>query len=346
MRSTYLFALLLLLFFVTSTTANGQAPPEYVMKVTVGNPEAQWHFGWTPFVIFKHEVENRSKGRIQVDLFAEKFGNSSLEMIDMIRNNIVQGRDFADGHFATIYPPIQVLSIPYLFAEREIAWKVLDGPFGDKLIADMAKKTGLRPLFWLENGGFRHFSNNKRAVHSPEDMKGLRFRTMESPLHLQIVKNLGAQGIPIGWSHVYDAIAEGIVDGQENSLGTFMIPHLEKIQKYIVLDGHIYATYTFLINEQWYQSLPPDLQLILRQTRPIVSAANRGLSVVSEYNAFEYLRSQGIDIYKPTTQEYMQFRQQTRQSATSWLNENIGSHWVKEVLEATEEAEKELGFQE
>ncbi|WP_394698585.1 hypothetical protein [uncultured Desulfobacter sp.] len=61
---------------------------------------------------------------------------------------------------------------------REVVWEVLDGPFGQRLINDLAPKTGLRPLYWIENGGFRHYSNNKRAIYSPADMKGLRIRTM------------------------------------------------------------------------------------------------------------------------------------------------------------------------
>ena len=176
-------------------------------------------------------------------------------------------------------------------------------------------------------------------------MQGLTFRTMESPLHVNIVNNLGAKGIPIGWPNVYDAIANNIVDGQENSLGTFMIPHLENIQKYIVLDGHIYATYTLLINEEWYQSLPQDLQFIINQTRALVSAANRGLSVINEDKAFEYLENHGVEIYKPSAKEYAQFRQLTRQSAIDWLNKHIGRQWVEEVLDATSAAEKELGYQ-
>lgn len=344
MRKVPFVPILTLFILLLTSLAHSQSSPEYVMKITIGNPGEDGHFGWTPFVVFKNEIENRSKGRIHVDLFAEKFGNSSLEMIDLIRDNIVQARDFADGHFATIYPPIQVLSIPYLFAEREIAWKVLDGPFGAKLIADMAVKTGLRPLCWLENGGFRHFSNNKRAIRTPADMDGLRFRTMESPLHLQIVNSLGARGIPIGWPHVYDAIAADIVDGQENSLGTFMIPHLEQVQNHIVLDGHIYATYTLLISEKWYQSLPEDLQLIINQASIVVTAVNRGLSVVAERKAFDYLQEKGVEIYKPSLQEHAQFRQLTRQSATTWLNEHVGRQWVEEVLKATTAAEKELGY--
>ncbi len=331
-------------FIVFFGMVNLGTAAEYVMKIAVGNPPIPCHFGWTTFEVFKDQLEALSHGRVQVELYPQILGESSLEMIDSVRDGIVQGRDFAGGHIATVYPPIQVLSIPYLFIEREVAWKVLDGPFGRKLMDDMAQKTGLRPLFWIENGGFRHFSNNKRAIHAPADMKDLTFRTMESPLHVKIVMDLGAKGVPISWAHVYEAIKVGIVDGQENSISTFLIPHLEKIQKYIVLDGHFYATYTILINEKWYQSLPEDIKNSIDQAKRIAATTNRGLSVANEVANLDYLRKKGIQVYQPTRAEKEQFRRQTRQSAIQWLKENIGATWVEEALQAASAPEKELGY--
>lgn len=342
-KTTLIFFFLAFTFFYFSAFC--QEPPPYLMKVGIGNPGNDYNFGWTPFEVFKTEVETLSKGRLKVELYSQMMGKSSMEMIVMVRDGIVHARDFADGHLATIYPPIQVLSIPYLFAEREIAWKVLDGPFGQKLINDMAEKTGLRPLYWIENGGFRHYSNNKKAVHSPSDMKGLKIRTMEIPLHVKIVSDLGGRAVPLDWGSVYEAIESGIVDGQENSIGTFMIPHFENIQKYIILDGHVYGTYTLLMNEAWYQSLPDDLKIIMDRAKRVSATVNRGLAVINEMKGIEYLKTKGVEVYKPTEEEKRRFRQLTRKSAVKWLKAKVGVDWVQGVLDATSKAEKELGYQ-
>lgn len=317
----------------------------YEMKIAIGNPAKENHFGWTPFVVFKNEVEHRSKGRLNVKLYSQTLGASSMDKIETILDGLVDARDSADGHLATIYPPIQVLSIPYLFSNREIAWEVLDGPFGQRLIEDMAQKTGLRPLYWIENGGFRHYSNNKRAIHSPADMKGLRIRTMESPMHMKIVFDLGGRAVPIPWGDVYQAIESGIVDGQENSIGTFMIPHLENIQSHIILDGHVYGTYTLLMNEHWYQSLPADLKAIINQAKKVSAEVNRKLSVTNETQGINCLKNRGIKIHKPSKAQLQMFRQMTQASAIDWLNANIGNAWVQVVLDAVLEAEKKLGYQ-
>jgi len=257
---------------------------------------------------------------------------------------IVQARDFTDGYFASVYPPIQVLSIPYLFAEREIAWKVLDGPFGQSLIEDMARQTGLRPLYWSENGGFRHYSNSKRTIRSPEDMKGLKIRTMESPLHMKIVTDLGGRAVPIAWAHAYEALESGIVDGQENSMATFLLPKFEQVQRHIVLDGHVYSTFTLLMNEQWYQKLPADLKQVIEVAKRVSLVVNRGLSATNEVMGMEYLRSQGVEVYKPTQEEKELFKNRTQKSAIEWLKKKIDSKWVEGILKATSQAEKELGY--
>lgn len=340
---------LIRLFLIVLATAvfhqaYGQEAPGYVMRIAIGNPEQKDNYGWSTFEVLKNEVDSSAGGRLSIELYSQVMGKSSLEMIELVRDSVVQARDFADGHLATIYPPIQVFSIPYLFAAREIAWRVLDGPFGQRLIEDMAQKTGLRPLYWIENGGFRHFSNNKRAIHSPADMQGLKIRTMESPLQLKIVSDLGGRGVPIDWGNVYEAIAAGIVDGQENSINTFLIPHLENIQNHIVLDGHVYAVYTLLINDSWYQGLPDDVKEILNRAKRVSAMVNRGLCMVNEMDAIKYLQSKNISIYMPTPEEKEQFRQLTQASAVAWLRANVGSEWVDGILEATKKAEKELGY--
>ena len=334
-----------LIVVLSCTGALGQSQATLVMKIAIGNPQKDNNFGWTPFEVLKNEVETRSRGRFNVKIHSQMLGKSSMEMIAMVKDGLVHARDFAGGHLGTVYPPLQVLSIPYLFACREIAWEVLDGPFGQLLIEDMAKKTGLRPLYWIENGGFRHYSNNKRPIHSPADMKGLKIRTMGTHLHMKIVSHLGGRPVPISWAKLYEAIESGIVDGQENSIGTFMIPHLENIQNHIVLDAHVYGVYTLLMNDTWYQSLPEDLKIILNQAKRISAAVNRGLSVSNEMTGTRFLKARGVDIYQPSEDEMNKFRSMTRKSAMDWLNANIGPQWVTGALEATAAAEKKLGYE-
>ena len=317
---------------------------EHTMRFGIANPVQEFSHSWTPHVALKEEVEARSDGRIAVELFPNGQLGGIESMVNQVRQGIIQATDPAEGHFATTYPPIQVFSIPYLFLTRDVAWTVLDGPFGQKLADDMAATTGLRPLFWSENGGFRHYSNNVREIRSPADMAGLKIRTMNIPLHMEIVENLGASPTPIAWAELYTSLQTGVVDGQENSIATFLIPKLEEVQSHIVLDGHVYSVNTVVVNEAWFQGLPEDLQQAVEHAGRISLAVNRGLTVANELKGLETLREAGVSVYAPTIEEKRQFREATQDAAIEWLRGEIDPTWVDEMLAAVEAAEKELGY--
>nr|WP_320009417.1 DctP family TRAP transporter solute-binding subunit [uncultured Desulfobulbus sp.] len=341
---TILYSLHLTIVLAPTSNAYSKDQATYVMRLATGYTQSNNHFMWTAFEVLKQEVESRSQGKFKVHIYSQTMGKASADIIEEVKDGLVDAWAFSSGHCATVYPPLQVLYIPYLFAQRDIAWEVLDGPFGQKLIEDMAQKTGLRPLYWIENGGFRHYSNNKRPIHSPIDMKGLKIRTMETPLHMKIVSDLGGRPVPIPWGQLYDAINAEIVDGQENSIATFMVPHLEEVQNFITLDAHVYGVYTILMNNDWYQSLPDEMKNILNQAKKVSATVNRGLSLSNNIAGIHYLQSKGVDVYTPSTAEKAEFRKRTQQSALQWLKKHVGSSWVEGALHATQEAEKKLGY--
>ena len=317
---------------------------DYTMKLGLTAPPKDYQHAWTPWVVLKQELEGRTGGKLAVEIFpgGQLGGLSSL--VQQVRQGVIEATMASDGSFATTYPPVQVLSLPYLFVNREVAWKVLDGPFGQAMIKDMAAKTGMRPLAWMENGGFRHYSNSKREVRTPADMKGLKIRTMEIPLHMEIVKNLGASPTPIAWKELYTALQTGVADGQENAVPTFLRPKLEEVQKFMVLDGHVYSSFALLVNENWFQALPDDIKTTFEQVTPLVNATVRGLCVANEVMGLEYLAKKGVKVYAPSAAEKKLFRDATQKPAVEWLKKEIGPEWVDKALNAVASAEKELGY--
>ena len=339
---------LAILFVLIITCAVPSFAADYIMKVGTEDPAGNWkHHGGAMVETFIREVETNSNGRIKVEYYPNRQLGNGESMLTQTRRGILQVSLQNDGVVGSIYQPLQVLSIPYLFADRTVAWTVLDGPVGKELANDMAKKTGLRVFKWAESGGFRHFSNNQKEIHSPADMEGLKIRTMNVPLHMQIVKDLGASPTPISWSELYTSLQTGVVDGQENSVSTFLIPKLEEVQKYMVLDGHVYATLVLVFNERWFNSLPGDLQAVVRNAVDVATVVDRGVSVVGEFLALEKLKECGVQVYKPTIAEKNAFREATQGSAIEYLrdNSNIGPKWVDEVLKAVSKVEKKLGYQ-
>jgi C4-dicarboxylate-binding protein DctP len=211
---------------------------------------------------------------------------------------------------------------------------------------DMVEKTGLRMLAFRESGGFRHFSNSKRPLRSASDIKGLKLRTMQSPLFMQIVKDLGGSPTPIPFTELYSALQLKVVDGQENPISIFRWPKLEEVQKYIILDGHVYSLIINLVNEKWFQNLPKDLQATIYQADAMSANIHSSLSYLQEGKDIQELRDMGIEVFDPSIEVKNEFREKTQASAIEWLRKqkNIDPKWVDMVLEEVKKVEKELGY--
>jgi C4-dicarboxylate-binding protein DctP len=331
------------MLMLSSTIGVANAVPEYVVNLSVGNPPNPGKLNWEGFPAFKEEVERLSEGRMEVKLYPGGQLGDFASVAKQIREGIIEAGEVPDGFVASMFPEIQVFSIPYLFVDYDVAYRVLDGPVAMELMDLMAEKTGLR-VFRIAENGFRHFSNSKQEIRTPEDMKGLKIRTMSIPAHMQIVKDLGANPVPIAWQELYTALQTGVVDGQENAFYLVPIAKLDEVQKYIIADGHVYGTGMMIFNDEWYQGLPDDLKDVVQKAAQKSVEVNRSYSKSNNEEAVEYLKSKGIQIYFPTPEEKEQFRVLTQESGINWLRGEIGDEWVDKILAEVERVEKELGY--
>jgi tripartite ATP-independent transporter DctP family solute receptor len=234
-----------------------------------------------------------------------------------------------------------VLDIPYLFANGPVAWKVMDGPFGDAMAADILQKTGMRVLAFGETG-FRNFTNSKLPIKSPADMKGLKIRVMETPVYVNMVKALGAAPTPIAWSEVYTALQQKVVDGQENPVATIVQAKLNEVQKYLTLDGHSYGVDFFLINDKFYKSLPQETQQIIKTSTVTAALIGRGIQTLVSATGVSDLQAKGMEVYAPTAAERAQFKAASQKPVMDYVESQIGRTWIDRLLKAVKDAEAEL----
>lgn len=285
----------------------------------------------------KDTIESASDGRIEVQLYPNGQLGKGQAMLEQVRAGVIEMTYANDGNINQVFPNLQVFSIPYLFVDKQTAHAVLDGPMGQKLMDDMAATTGLRVFAWSENGGFRHFSNNVRPVHSPADMAGLKIRVQNIPLHLEMVKSLGASPTPIAWKELYTALQTGVVDGQENPVNTFRIPHLEEVQKYMTLDGHVYAISAAVFSQSWLDSLPEDLRAVVREGAVAGQRETRDRIQGYEVESLAYLKDYGLEITELSADERAAFCAATKAPAVEWLKANMSEPaLVDEVLAEVE----------
>lgn len=289
-------------------------------------------------LIFKNIVEGETD--ITVELFPAKALGDENDLIQQVQEGTTQ-MALVSGAMAKVCKPADVLNIPYTFSSPTVAWDVLDGDFGKELADYCLKKTGLRTLAYGETG-FRNFTNNVREIKSPADMKGLKFRVQPIPLYVEMVKGLGGEPTPIAWSELPNALSTGVVDGQENPVGVIYNNNLHKLQKYLVLDGHVYAADFILINDEFFQSLPKNDQAIIKKAARIAGVMGRAIQEFNTAEGVTKVAAEGMKVYSPTAEEMASFKKLAQPAVKKWLAGELGdeAEWIEKLDAAVSEAMK------
>lgn len=334
---------IVLLLVVSLLSYPAIAKVEFVIKYAHGDmPDPIAGPAHGDALAFKYLVESGSNGRIKVEVYPAAQLGSEREMLEGVHQGTIEMCNVSEGPIAGFFRDILVLSIPYLFDTAPLAWRVLDGPFGRDLMDEMRKATGIRCLTITENG-YRNFTNNLRPIRKPDDLKGLKIRTMENPAHMEMVKALGARPTPIPWGELYTALQQKVVDGQENPVSLILSAKLYEVQKYLILDGHLYSIDFTFINDAFFNKLPKDLQQLVLTAAKISGTVHRGFQQYSSAVGIEELRKKGMEIYVPTLEELKAFRDVAQPKVLEWVKTQVPAKWIDYLFAEIEKAKKE-GF--
>ena len=258
---------------------------DVTLRVAHLNPEGPFesHSG-AMTTIFKSLVESASGGAIEVKLFPNGQLGKDNEVIQQVRDGIVESTISSAGGIAQHYPLVGVFDIPFAFPNIAVANRVIDlrSEFGKKFSADLEKKTGLKVLGLIDSGGFFAFSNSKRPITSVADMEGLRIRTMTLPTHETMVSSLGGKPTPLPWAEVYTALQTGVADGQMNPIPIIAFAKFDEVQKYLSITNHVITPYIWTMNADFYNGLSPEHRAIIDWASEVATEAGRGVSRVIE----------------------------------------------------------------
>jgi len=281
---------------------------------------------------FASLVNSRSGGRLVVKVYGAGSLGAEREYVEGIKAGTVEA-GIASGVIANFFPTAAVTDIPFLFPTSQVAWDVMDGPFGDKLRDLFLKQTGMRALAFAEVG-FRHFTNNVRPIKSPADLKGLKIRVQETPVYVNMLKAVGASPTPVAWTETYTSLQTGVVDGQENPVGSILSGKIFEVQKYVTLDGHVYGVDWFIINEKFFKSLPADLQYIVLDSAQASSTVGRGVLTYINAAGIQVLVDNKLQIYSPTEEEMDQFKKAMQPAVIDWLKTKVDPSLITEAQKA------------
>jgi len=223
--------------------------------------------------VLSQEVEKGTKGRIIIKNFFSGSLGGERESIESVQLGTQELTGTSTGPIPNFVPAVKILDIPFLFRDKAHARAVLDGPIGQALLKEFDSK-GFKALAWSENG-VRHMTNNKRPINLPDDLKGLKMRTMENPVHVAAYKGFGIITTPMAFPEVFTALQQGVVDGQENPLSVIMAAKFEQVQKFMTLTAHVYSPALLLMNKAAFDKLSPADQKVFLDAAKLAAAATR-----------------------------------------------------------------------
>jgi tripartite ATP-independent transporter DctP family solute receptor len=243
---------------------------------------------------FAREVERRTGGRYKIQTFYAGALGAERESIEAVQLGTHELTLTSTGPVPNFVPEARILDIPFLFRDKAHARSVLDGAIGQDMLKAFEPK-GFKALAWAENG-VRHMTNSKRAVSTPDDLKGLKMRTMENPVHVAAYKGFGIITTPMAFTEVFTALQQGTVDGQENPLSVIMAAKFDQVQKHLTLTGHVYSPAIFLMNKAAFDKLSAaDKQHFLDAAKE-AAKANRARVDEDDAKGVAELRSKGMQV--------------------------------------------------
>jgi tripartite ATP-independent transporter DctP family solute receptor len=276
---------------------------------------------------FKEIVEEKTDGKVKIDIYPANQLGDDVEVVNMLQTGAVEAALIPTAKISGYAPELQLPDLPFLFPTKEACYKVLDSEIGMELLAGL-EEIGIKgTAFW--ESGFKQFTANS-PLHAPADFKGLKMRVMESPVIIEQFKALGSNPLPISFAETYNALQQGVVDGQENPLISIVNMKLYEVQDHMTLSNHAYLGYAFLFSKSFYDGLPEDIQKILADATMECAHYERQLTADKEEELIQTIKDSGTEVYTLTDAEKEVFAEATKAVHKKFENE-IG----KEILEKT-----------
>src|SRR5690606_31507028 len=241
------------------------------------------------------DLEKATEGRVKLDVLGNGILGTHTELINQVATGAVHMALIPGiSPFQGLDARLGVEEIPFLFEDRQDAYKAVDGKFGDK-VTEILKGHNMHVLAYWENG-FRHFTNNTRPIAKVEDMAGIRFRSDSSKMRLEMFKALNASAVSMSFGELFTGLQQGTVNGQENPLSIIASANFFEVQKYLSLSGHLWGAAVLIINPATYEKLSKEDQAILDEVAETFRARNRALIEQGDEELIVTLRSKGMEV--------------------------------------------------
>ncbi len=242
-------------------------------------------------------LKEKSGGKMALEVYPGQQLGTERQCLELLQIGSLDMTKVSAAVMENFSPNMRVFGLPFLFRDKEHAFSVLDSEIGQGILND-GEKFWLKGLSYYDSGS-RSFYTKDRPVNSPEDLKGLKIRVMESVTSMNMVRSLGGSPTPIAWGELYTALQQGVVDGAENNPPSFYLSHHYEVCKYYSLDEHTILPDVLIIGTKSWNRLSAQEQQWLIEVADESTIHQRKLWIQSENEALEAVQKAGVEIIRP-----------------------------------------------
>jgi tripartite ATP-independent transporter DctP family solute receptor len=282
------------------------APKKLVMAHIVAPPESSA----VAFAEMAEAINKRADGGFEIEFHAGTLLTKEIEVINAIKaGNIAIGDP--GGAAATVFPEMGVFLVPYLVKSYDQAYKLFNGPIGDRLDRQFQEKYKLKVLCFYDYG-FRHFWNNRRPIGRPKDLRGLKLRVQPAKVFADTINGLGGVAVPMAWGEVIPAAQQGVIDGADLPIVNILALKAYEVSKYCSMTYHNYGPTALVMNLEMFNGLTPAQQKLLLEASRSAQEKIRGLteSVDTPEKAKELLEPKGMTVNTADVEAFRKLAQE------------------------------------
>jgi tripartite ATP-independent transporter DctP family solute receptor len=269
---------------------------------------------------FAELLSQKTGGKLTAKLFAGGSLGNDVTMISSLRGGTQEMTVPDSSTLVSLVKDFTVLNLPLTFQNEQEADALLDGPFGQKLLAELPSK-GLVGLGFWENG-FRHVTNSRKPITKADDFSGLKVRVIQNPLFIDTFNALGANAVPMPFTELYTALEQKAVDGQENPTATILASKFYEVQKNLVLSRHIYSAWVLLLSKKTWDALPPDQQKAVQEAAREATLYERQTIRDFGQKAIAELKKNGMQVTELPAAEQAKLREKLQPVVAKFSKES------------------------
>ncbi len=240
------------------------------------------------------EVKEKTDGRICIEVFASSQLGEEKDTIEQTQFGVIDMVRASFGSFNDMVPTAQLLSLPYLFKSEDQMHHVMDGPIGEEIAQDFDAHDLMVLAYY--DGGSRSFYNSEKPIKSVADLKGMKFRVMQSDVFVDMMSALGANATPMPYGEVYSSLQTGVIDGAENNWPSYDSSGHYEVAKYITMDQHLMVPELLAISRVTWEKLSPEDQEVMRTAAKNSVPVMRELWAAQEKSSEEKVEAAGVEV--------------------------------------------------